>query len=193
MGDPCEILRRLRGIVCVVGRLITDDLGILSSACSPRLLRTALVNYPDLPRSGLPGPRLLRSGLPVSASDLVPDVGTVVPDSAGDFPSQVVRSVPLLPVGPSATTDDARFLSRLNTAGDVVSIILPRSTARVVKPWNKAEENDDGIDEALRVSFAHQKSAISGDAVSPPYSLVLQTAVGSSTLVEGGGLAPAYI
>jgi hypothetical protein len=30
-------------------------------------------------------------------SELVPDVDTAVPDSAGDFPSQVVRSVPLLP------------------------------------------------------------------------------------------------
>jgi hypothetical protein len=53
------------------------------------------VNYPALPRSGLPAPRLLRTGLPVSVSELVPDVDTAVPDSAGDFPSQVVRSVPL--------------------------------------------------------------------------------------------------
>ena len=135
--------------------------------------RPVSVNYPDLPRSGLSGPRLLRSGLPVSLSELAGTGPTAAPDSAGGFPLEVVRSVPLLPVGHSTTTDDARFLSRLNTAGDVVSIVLPRSTARVVKPRNKAEENDDG-------------------AVSPPYSLVLPTAVGSSTLVEGGGLAPAY-
>ena len=44
------------------------------------------VNYPDLPRLGLPGPRLLRSGLPGSVSELAPDVGTAVPDSAGGFP-----------------------------------------------------------------------------------------------------------
>ena len=150
------------------------------------------MNYPDLPRSGLIGPHLLRSGLPVSLSELAGTGPTAAPDSAGGFPLQVVRSVPLLPVGHSTTTDDARFLSRLNTVGDVVSIVLPRSTARVVKPRNKAEENDDGVDESLRDSFAHQKSPISGDAVSPPYSLVLPTAVGSSTLVEGGGLAPAY-
>ena len=150
------------------------------------------MNYPDLPRSGLIGPRLLRSGLPVSLSELAGTGPTAAPDSAGGFPLQLVRSVPLLPVGHSTTTDDARFLSRLNTVGDVVSIVLPRSTARVVKLRNKAEENDDGVDESLRDSFAHQKSPTSGDAVSPLYSLVLPTAVGSSTLVEGGGLAPAY-
>ena len=90
------------------------------------------VNYPALPRSGLPAPRLLRTGLPVSVSVLVPDVGTAVPDSAGGFPSRVVRSVPLLPDGHSATTNSARFLSRLNTIGGVVSIVLPRPTAEVV-------------------------------------------------------------
>jgi len=121
------------------------------------------VNYPERGRSGLPG----------SLSELAGTGPTAAPDSAGGFPLQVVRSVPLLPVGHSTTTDDARFLSRLNTVGDVVSIVLPRSTARVVKLRNKAEENDDG-------------------AVSPPYSLVLPTAVESSTLVEGGGVAPAY-
>jgi len=55
------------------------------------------VNYPALPRSGLPAPRLVRTGLPASMSELVPDVDTAVPDSAGDFPSQAVRSVTLLP------------------------------------------------------------------------------------------------
>ena len=93
------------------------------------------VNYPALPRSGLPAPRLVRTGLPVSVSELVPDVDTAVPDSAGDFPSQVVRSVPLLPDGHSVTTDGARFLSRLNTViiRDVVRIVLPDSPVWVVE------------------------------------------------------------
>jgi len=46
------------------------------------------------------------------------------------------------------------------------------------------------VDESLRDSFAHQKSPISGDAVSPPYCApcpLMRTAV----LVEEGGLAPA--
>jgi hypothetical protein len=37
----------------------------------------------------------------------------------------------------------------------------------------KVQKNEDGVDESLRNSFAHQKSEISGDAVSPPYSLPL--------------------
>ena len=111
------------------------------------------VNYPYL-LAAFGGS--LRQGLPVSVSELAGTVPTAAPDFAGDFPLQVVWSVPLLPVGHSATTDDARFLSRLNTAGDVVSIVLTRLTAGVVKPRNKAEENDDGVDETLRISFAHQ-------------------------------------
>jgi len=97
------------------------------------------VNYPALPRSGLPAPRLLRTGLPVSASELVGTDPTAVPDSAGDFPSRVVRSVPLLPDGHSATIDGARFLSRLNTVEDVVSIVLPPLTARVVNVAENVE------------------------------------------------------
>ena len=144
-----------------------------------------LVNYPDLPRSGLPGPRLLRSGsserpkvsrdherrvapferLLVSASELASDVDTEVPDSAGDFPSQAVRSVPLLPVGHSATTAGARFLSRLNTGGGMASIVLSLSTAGVL---NVAE-----------TVFASRAGA-----VSPPYSAP------SGRSVEEGGLAP---
>jgi hypothetical protein len=124
------------------------------------------VNYPDLPRSGLPGPRLLRSGLPGSVSDLVPDVGTVVPDSAGDFPLRAVRSVPLLPIRHSATTAVARFLSRLNNAGGVASILLPFSTAGVVRSRRTVKVNEDG-------------------AVSPPYSAPFGRSV------EEGGLAPA--
>ena len=117
------------------------------------------VNYPDLPRSGLLAPRLLRTGLPVSVSALASTVDTAstrvtlscgpseptvlrtVPDSAGDFPLRVVRSVPLLPDRHSATSDDARFLSRLNTAGSVVSIVLPCSLAAVVSVPNRAANN----------------------------------------------------
>ena len=55
------------------------------------------VNYPDLPRSGLSVPRLLRTGLPASMSELTSNVDTSVPDSTGDFPSQEVRGDPLLP------------------------------------------------------------------------------------------------
>jgi hypothetical protein len=46
--------------------------------------------------------------------------------------------------------------------------------------------DDDGVDETLRVSFAHQKSPISGDAVSPTYSLTF------GSLLEDGGLAPEF-
>ena len=123
------------------------------------------MNYPDLPRSGLPGPRLLRSELPVSASELVSDVDTAVPDSAGDFPSRAVRSVPLLPLGHSATIAGARFLSRLNAGGGVASIVLLPSTAGVV---NVAE-----------TVFANRAGA-----VSPPYSAP------SGRSVEEGELAP---
>ena len=55
------------------------------------------VNYSALLRSGLLAPRLLRT-LPVSASECIHNAGTGIPDSAGDFPSQAVRSEPLLPV-----------------------------------------------------------------------------------------------
>jgi hypothetical protein len=44
------------------------------------------VNYPALPRSGPPAPRLLRTGLSGSASELTSNVDTTAPDSAGDFP-----------------------------------------------------------------------------------------------------------
>ena len=101
------------------------------------------MNYPALPRSGLPAPRLVRTGLPVSVSELVPDVDTAVPDSAGDFPSQAVRSVPLLPDGHSATADGARFLSRLNTVTvrDVVNVVLPDSPVWVVNALMNAQPN----------------------------------------------------
>ena len=87
------------------------------------------------------------------------------PDSAGDFPLQAVRSVPLLPVGHSATIAGARFLSRLNAGGGVVSIVLPLSTARVVNVAESLFANCVG-------------------AVSPPYS------VASGRSVEEGELAP---
>ncbi len=70
--------------------------------------------------------------LPVSVSECIPDVCTAIPDSAGDFPSRVVRSVPLLPDGHSATIDGARFFSRLNIVKSVVSIVLLFLTAGVV-------------------------------------------------------------
>ncbi|ERG92977.1 MAG: hypothetical protein J07HQW1_03030 [Haloquadratum walsbyi J07HQW1] len=56
------------------------------------------VNYPALLRSGLLAARLVRTALPVSASEFIPTVGTGIPDSADDFPSQAVRSEPLIPV-----------------------------------------------------------------------------------------------
>jgi hypothetical protein len=121
------------------------------------------VNYSDLPRSGLLAPRLLRSGLPGSVSELAPDVGTAAPDSAGGFPLQAVRSVPLLPIRHSATTAVARFLSsserasslvmtkrlrrfepRLNTAGSVAGILLPHSTVGVVNVAEKVFANRAG-------------------------------------------------
>ena len=77
-------------------------------------------------------PSLVEDRLPVSVSELASTEDTAVPDSAGGFPLRVVRSVPLLPNGHSATTDGTRFLSRLNTVRDVVSIVLPRSTVWVV-------------------------------------------------------------
>jgi hypothetical protein len=57
-------------------------------------------------------------------SELVPDVGTVVPDSASDAVLYVGWSVPLLPNEHSTTPDGARFHSRLNTIGNVTSIVL---------------------------------------------------------------------
>jgi hypothetical protein len=76
---------------------------------------------------------LVRTGRPVSTSARAPDVGTAVPDSPGDVPSRVGWSVPLLPDGHSATTDGARFSSRVNTVSDVVTIGLSRSTVWVGK------------------------------------------------------------
>ncbi len=125
----------------------SSGLGITSTK------RQWLVNYSALPRSGLPGPRLVRTELPVSVSERAGpdptastrrgasraarqnavDVLRTVPDSAGDFPLQVVRSVPLLPVGHSTTTDDARLLSRLNNAESVVSILLSPSTEGIIR------------------------------------------------------------
>ena len=101
------------------------------------------VNCPALPRSGLPAPRLVSTGFLVSASELVPDVDTAVPDCAGDFPSQAVRSVPLLPDGHSATIDSARFWLRLNTVTvrDAVSIVLPDSPVWVVNVLMNAQIN----------------------------------------------------
>ena len=77
----------------------------------PSLRQSIHMNDADVPRSGLPAPRLLRSGL--SVSELVSDVDTAVPDSAGEFPLQAVRSVPLLPNRHSATTDRCTLLLAL--------------------------------------------------------------------------------
>ena len=97
------------------------------------LTNIAGVNYSHRPRSGLPGPHLLRWELPVSGSERAETVSTVVPDSAGDVPLQAVRSVPLLPNGHSTAATDARFLSRLNTGRSGVSVLLYRSNAAVVR------------------------------------------------------------
>ena len=102
------------------------------------------MNYPVLLRSGLPAPHLLRIGLPVSVSELASDVDTAALDSAGGFPLRVVRSVPLLPGGHAATTDSARFSSRLNTVSSVVSIVLHHSTAGVVSVAQNVQTTDDG-------------------------------------------------
>jgi hypothetical protein len=145
-------------------------------------LHMAMVNYSALPRSGLPGPRLLRAELPVSVSEHAgtgptaftraplscgpaePAVLRTAPDFTGDFPLQAVRSVPLLPNRHSATTDDARLLSRLNNVRSVVSIFLPSPTTEVV-----------------RIPI-HTKTRRAG-AVSPPCSRLRRSP-------RKGGLAP---
>ena len=91
--------------------------------------RVNVVNYSDLPRSGLPGPRLLRSWLPVSASEHAPG-GIAAPACAGDVPLRAVRSVPLRPGVHSTKTGGARFSSRLNTVGGVASIVRPLRPVR---------------------------------------------------------------
>ena len=122
------------------------------------------VNYPTLPRSGLLAPRLLRVGLPVSVSERAGTGPTAVPDSAGDFPLRVVRSVPLLPNRHLATTAVARFLSSFErppvfrddeTATPFRTtleqrrkrgehLLLPSSTARVVKVPRRVQETRAG-------------------------------------------------
>ena len=162
------------------------------------------MNYPDLPRSGLPGPRLLRSGsserpkvsrdherryapferLPVSVSELASDVDTEVPDSAGGFPSQAVRSVPLLPVGHSATTAGARFLSSFERA------MLSRDD-ETASPFRttferrrRRGEHRVTLFDPRVVNVAETVFASRAGAVSPPYSAP------SGRSVEEGGLAP---
>ena len=107
------------------------------------------MNYPDLPRSGLPGPRLLRSGsserpkvsrdherryapferLPGSIPERAGTGPKAAPDSPGGFPLEVVRSVPLLPVGHSATTDGARFSSSFERGSSLQRQRVPGSEA----------------------------------------------------------------
>ena len=107
-------------------------------------VESALVNYSHLPHSGLPSPHLLRWELPGSVSERAETISTAVPDSAGDFPLQAVRSVPLLPVGHSTPTTGARFLSRLNTGHIAASVLLPDSTATIVRVWRTVNVNEDG-------------------------------------------------
>ena len=74
---------------------------------------------------------------------------------------------------------------------------------------NRVRTGDDGVNETRNVSFAHQKSEISGDAVSSPYCAscpLARTAVSSENLrfsgsressilerlLEDGGLAPIF-
>ena len=65
-------------------------------------------------------------------SELLSDVNRAVPDATGVVPRWVGRSVLVLPIRHSATPADARVVSCLNTAGDVVSVLLLGSTAVVV-------------------------------------------------------------
>jgi len=83
-------------------------------------------------------------------------MGTGIPDSAGDFPLRMVWSVPLLPNGHSATLDSACFLSHLNTAGDVVSIMLFTMTHRIV---NMPVELHEKVMTALTNRFAIRSHA----------------------------------
>ena len=138
-----------------------------------------LVNYPDLPRSGLPGPRLLRSGFPVSASELASDVDTEVPDSAGDFPSQAVRSVPLLPVGHLATTAGARFLSSFERA------MLSRDD-ETASPFRTTFERRRRRGEHRTTPFDRQGSKRGGGAVYEPCGRCIPSLLRSLRLLRGG-------
>ena len=100
------------------------------------------MNYSHLPRSGLPSPRLLRWELPISVSELAPQ-GTVVPDSAGDFPLRAVRSVPLLPDGHSIPTSGACVFLHSNTGRIGVSVLLPISNVTVVRLWRTVKVTKD--------------------------------------------------
>jgi hypothetical protein len=55
-------------------------------------------------------------------------------------------------------------------------------------PLERAGWDEDGVDESPRDSFAHQKSEISGDAVSPPYCAPCPLAR-IAVLLERGGLS----
>jgi hypothetical protein len=115
--------------------LIVRDRPIRALVPHETVLLQSRENRSELPcptALGATRPSLLGTGLPGSVSELASNVDTAVPDSVGDFPSWVVRSVPLLPDGHSATTDGARFLSRLNTVRSAVCIVLPTVKHRVV-------------------------------------------------------------
>ena len=158
-----------------------------------------LLNYPDLPRSGLPGPRLLRSGsserpkvsrdherrvapferLLVSASELASDMDTEVPDSAGDFPSQAVRSVPLLHVGHSATTAGARFLSSFERA------MLSRDD-ETASPFRTTFERRRRRGEHRTTPFDRQGSKRGGGAVYEPCGRCIPSLLRSFRSLRGG-------
>lgn len=96
------------------------------------------VDYPVLPRSRLPAPRVVRRGRPGSVSRCLPDVGTGSPDSAGDVPLRAGWRVALLSVGHAATPDGTRLVSRVSTVGSVASIALPPSAGGGVPPCRVA-------------------------------------------------------
>ncbi len=103
-----------------------------------------LVNYSGLPHSGLPGPRLLRSELPVSASELIPE-DTAVPDSAGDFPLRAGRGVPLLPTRHSATRPMHACVCVRSYIGRILTEHLtPPDVHRGRKPAEFVDSDDDG-------------------------------------------------
>jgi hypothetical protein len=159
----------------------------------------SVVNYSTLPRSGLPGPCLLRTELPVSASELAgtdptaftraplscgpaePTVLRTVPDSTGDFPLQVVRSVPLLPDRHSATTDDARFLSSFERP----EVFCDDETA---KPFRTTFEHRRKRGEHLTTSFDRRGSKDADSHENKRCGRCILSLLAS--LPEEGGLAP---
>jgi len=111
----------------------------------------------------------------------------------------VARSVPLLPIGHSATTDGVCFLSsferpnsfvmtkrrsrfepRLNTVGDVVSIVLHISIAGVVGVVENVQ--------ATRAGVLRTQSVLMGCTRACSCERCIPSLLASSTLAEEGGL-----